>query len=345
MITQRDIELLNSEWFGLQMNKFREYLQDIKCAIQLGCEIEQPNRVAYLEQLMKKLDNGYKPQSEEIDPSADITSVSSIACQINRQSKQSTYEIVQQVDIQGVQITLEYLSGELYKVCTCIGDIELDLTDRIKKFQIAPTKINGLEKTDKAIINGKIQVQRASSKNIKYTRYTNENHMLIRFIRSKSEKQEKEIAYHIKFIADSISTENQTKTDDPWKQLDLLKQFGLEIPQRIRAKQVSQNNLEKALTQMRLAFSKLNNGDNTEFPVNSIRVRITNQETQLDKRIEFIEQQAEYKVERIDWIPTELGYRCALGFGQDNVAVQFECINDNNIHIGDTIEKANLSNQ
>lgn len=47
--------------------------------------------------------------------------------------------------------------------------------------------------------------------------------MLIRFIRSKSEKQEKEIAYHIKFIADSIATEHQTKTDDPWKQLDLLK--------------------------------------------------------------------------------------------------------------------------
>ena len=342
MITQRDIELLNSEWFGLQMNKFREYLQDIKYAIQLGCEIEQPDRVVYLEQLMKKLDNGYKPQSKEIDPQYNkITSVSSIACQINRQS---TYDIVQQVDIQGVQITLEYLSGELYKVYTCIGDIELDLTDKIKKFQIAPTKINGLENMDKAIINGKIQVQRASSKNIKYARYTNENHMLIRFIRSKSEKQEKEIAYHIKFIADSISTKHQTKTDDPWKQLDILKQFGLETPQRIRAKQVSQNNLEKALTQMRLAFSKLNNGDNKEFPVNSIRVRITNQETQLDKRIEFIEQQAEYKVESMHWIPTELGYRCALGFGEDNVVVQFECINDNNIRIGDTIETLKISN-
>lgn len=342
MITQRDIELLNSEWFGLQMNKFSEYLQDIKCAIQLGCEIEQPNRVAYLEQLMLKLDNGYKPQSKEINSQyTEITSVGSIALQI---SKQSAYEVVQQADIQGVQITLEYLSGELYKGYTCVGGRELDLTDKIKKFQIAPTKINGLENIDKAIINGKIQVQRASSKNINYAQYKNENHMLIRFIRSKSEKQEKEIAYHIKFIADSISTEHQTKTDDPWKQLDLLKQFGLEIPQRIRAKQVSQNNLEKALTQIMLAFSKLNNGDNTEFPVKSIRLRITNQENQLDKRIEFVEQQAEYKVERIDWVPTELGYRCALGCGQDSIAVQFEYINDNNIHIGDTIEKLKISN-
>ena len=269
MINLSILDELNREGFGANIDRLRLYLIELKNSFELSCPIEQYERFKKLQSLLSRLD----PDQEIVKYVVDTTNSDVQRGQDLSKQKDILKNIGQEIDIvayirsDGIQVTVEYEFGTYKQAYTFINYEMIDLTDKLKTVII--DYVDDWKTEDNVTVQGRITIPRKNLKNLSKSGFKNINHALVHFT---SQKDYSEVQKYIRFIADEITFQTESKNSiSAWEALSLLKINGFEVPQRIKAQGIMDQNLEQAVDKMINYFDNFDKTNEFEYTYTGVQ--------------------------------------------------------------------------
>lgn len=263
MINLSTLDKLNREGFGANTDRLRLYLIEVRNGLEFKCPVEQYDRFNRLKNLLKEVD----PNQEILEYTVDTTESDLPRGQDLLKQKETLKNIGQEIDIvahirsDGVQVTIEYENGTYKQAYTFINYQLVDLTDKLR--DVVSKQVNGWESEENITISGRVTIPRKYLSVIQRQGFRNLNHAIVHFV---SQEDYSEVKKYIRFIADDIEFQNEANNSlSAWETLSLLKLKGFEVPQRIKAQGIIEQNLEQAVDKMVNYFDNFDKTNEFEY--------------------------------------------------------------------------------
>lgn len=318
MISLSVLKELNTYGFGANTDRLRMYLNEVCQQYELGCPIEQYEQFNRLRNLLKEVDPDSKLLSTQIDTtSSDVARGSELTKQ-----KESLQSIGQEIDLvayirsDGVSVTVEYEYGRLKQAYTLVNFVLIDLTEKLKDNLVK--EVDDWKNEPSVTIQGHVAIPRKNLGKIKQAGFRNLNHAIVHFV---TQKDYSYIQKYVRFIADGLTFEsNESKGLTVWESLSLLKIKGFEVPQRIKASGVMDQNLDQAVAKMINYFDNFDTTNEFEYVYTGVVFEQNNQYIRdtyglrwcINTRKDSIKQVYRGRLQKIEWKPCGEQFKAVL---------------------------------